>query len=312
MNQNSQFFLGLIIAASLLAGCLSGPLPEDIPRTTAPPTQPPLPLEDLTFVTFDSISYTIDPEFSDIFPKLKGLEFLPHLSSVDVMTNDLTVLDHPRRLQILASISGKMSGVYAKPKRDTDILVYYTVYKLNDTEIAADILESYKGAWNKRLLNNSGAEVWIWDGYLDEMVGSAPFMRKDSLLYWDAQSQVSVLSKDVRTDYPVLSKTETALYSIHGETVYKEYFIMIDIKADLEDIQAKTDSIFSQALTQIFKNTSPSNQPEPAVQPGENASSEHIDIKDELRLLLESYLAGNISKDEYDNAFEEYNSKLAK
>jgi hypothetical protein len=290
---------------SILTGCLSGPLPEDMPKTTASPTPPPLDLESLTFVSFDSISFTPDPEFTHLFPQLDGLEFLPHLSPVDVMTNDLSVLNHSTRLQILASITGKQSAVYVKSQRDTDFLVYYTVYKLNDTKTAANILEAYKGAWNKRLLNISGAEIWIWDGYLDEIAGRARPLGKDSVLYWDTQSQTTFLSQNVLPNYVSLSKTETDLFSVHGETAYKEYFIMIDVKAELEDIQNRTDSIFSQVAEQIFKVTPPSSPSEIQEKPGENVTIETAEIEDELRLLLESYLAGNITKEEYDSTFED-------
>jgi hypothetical protein len=308
----------LIVVAliSLLSGCLSGPLPEDLPKTTVPPTQPPPTIESLTFVPFESISYTPDPEFAQLIPQFEELEFLPHVSPVDVMTNDLSVLNHSKRLQILASIAGKQSGIYVKPKRDTDLVVYYTVYKLNDTKTAADILEAYKGEWNKRLLNLSGAEIWIWDGYLDEIAGLARPLAKNSILYLDPQSQTSFLTERVLPDNPALSKTETVLYSMHGETAYNKYFIMIDVKAELENIQNKTDSIFIQFAEQIFhaSPTQPENKSAPILSPeplAENGSADAIAIKEDLRRLLENYLAGNITKTEYDSTFEEYNARLA-
>ncbi len=105
---------------------------------------------------------------------------------------------------------------------------------------------------------------------------------------------------------------------MHGETAYKEYFIMIDIKTELEDIQNKTDLIFTQFAEQIFQGTptQPENTsapiqsiaPEPST---ENETVEEIAIKEDLRKLLESYLAGNITKSEYDSSFEEYNARLA-
>ncbi len=306
MNRIQYVLIGLVVATTLFTGCLSGPLPENAPKTPGPETQTPPSLESLSYIQFDALNYSVDPEFSNLTLMLEGLEFLPHLSPVDVMTNDLSVLNHSRRLQILASIAGKHSGVYVKSQRDTDFLVYYTVYKLNDTETAANILEAYKEAWNKRLFNISGAEIWIWDGYLDEIAGKARPLGKDSVLYWDTQSQTTFLSQNVLPNYASLSKTETDLFSVHGETAYNEYFIMIDVKAELEDIQNQTDSIFSQVAEQIFKVTPTSSQLETVEQPGENVVTETADIKEELRLLLESYLAGNISKEEYDRSFEEY------
>jgi hypothetical protein len=310
--------LYFVVSISLLTGCLSGPLPEDLPKTTTLPTQPPPDLDSLTFVPFDSVSYTPDSEFSHLIPKMEGLEFLPHVSPVDVMSNDLSVLNHPRRLQILASITGKQSVIYAKPKRDTNFLIYYTVYKLNDSETSLDVLEAYKGEWNKRFLNISGAEIWIWDGYLDEIAGLARPQGKDSILYMNPQTQTTFLTDRILPDQPAISKTETVLYSMHGETAYKEYFIMIDIKTELEDIQNKTDSIFTQFAKKIFQgipteteNTSAPIQdiaPEPST---ENETVEELAIKEDLRKLLESYLAGNITKSEYDLTFEEYNARLA-
>jgi hypothetical protein len=189
------------------------------------------------------------------------------------------------------------------------MLIYLTIYKLNDSQAAADVLEAYRAAWNKRLLNVSGAEIWIWDGYLDEMAGSARPQAKDSILYWDSQSDSGVLTDQVHESQPALTKTKTVLYSVHGETAYKEYFIMIDIKAEFEDIQNKTNSIFTEAAGQIFKiQQSPAVEETPT--PELNESLDEGAIKEELRLLLESYLDGNITKGEYDSAFAELNTKL--
>ena len=305
MTVKHYVLIGFVVAAMLLAGCLTGPLPEDTPKTPFPETQtpPPLPLEALTYVSFDPLTYSVDPDFADIIPKFPGLVFLPSNNPVDVVSNDLSVLNHSRRLQILASIAGKTSGVYVQPRRDSNQLIYLTIYRLNDTGTALDLLDAYKGAWNKRLLNVSGAEIWIWDGYLDEIADKARPLAKDMIVYWDAQSQATYVSNKVLPNTPALTKTETDLYSVHGETAFENYFIMIDIKTELDDIQNQTDRLFTEAAGQIFNVTPASGLLENSVK-----SVETPDIKEELRLLLESYLAGNITKDEYNRAFENYNT----
>ncbi|MFV2041479.1 MAG: hypothetical protein ACC644_05750, partial [Candidatus Hydrothermarchaeales archaeon] len=253
MNRIRYVLIGPVVATTLFAGCLSGPLPENMPKTSTSETPEPLPLESLSYISFDAITYSVDSDFKDLVPVFDDLVFLPNINTVDVVSNDLEVQSHPRRLQILASIADKTSGVYVQPRRDSNLIIYFTVYRLNDTETTLDLLNAYKEAWNKRLLNISGAEIWIWDGYLDEIAGVAQQQAKNTIVYWDQQNKGSFIYNNVLPTYPALTKTETALYSVHGQTAYENYFIMIDIKTELEDIQNQTDRLFTEAAREIFK-----------------------------------------------------------
>jgi hypothetical protein len=85
----------------------------------------------------------------------------------------------------------------------------------------------------------------------------------------------------------------------------------------LPDILNRTNSIFSQALDSIFKNQTPGGIAQPPLlnETVESIANESIDseiqrIKESLRNLLDSYLAGNISKEEYDSQFENYSFEL--
>jgi hypothetical protein len=123
---------------------------------------------------------------------------------------------------------------------------------MNDSKSALELLEAYKGNWNKRPLNISGGVIWIWDGYLDEMAGRARPFGKDTILYWDPASNSGFLSDKVLENHPTLTAPRSSLYSVHGETVLGPYFIMIDVKTELQNIQNRSTSIFSQAANDIF------------------------------------------------------------
>jgi hypothetical protein len=306
----SWIFL-LLVFLLLFVGCLSGPLPEELPKTIAPTTPPPPSVESLNFIPFETLSLPAqDPEFAALTPEIEGLFLLPFFNPVDVVANDLGVLNHPNRLQLLASIISKRHMIYVRPQKETDMVIYYTVYKMNDSSIAASVLEAYKSVWNKRPLNLSGGQIWIWDGFFDEMEGRAAPLGKNSILYWNPESDTAFFTDRVLEDHPTLTMPTSALYSVHGETVYGQYFIMIDVKTQLQDIQNTTTSIFTQAAEDIFRNASLINQtPIPTTAPvpvNASATSEVERVRENLRNLLESFLSGNITKEEYDAQFEQY------
>ncbi|MFQ5800909.1 MAG: hypothetical protein ACE5HH_04225 [Candidatus Hydrothermarchaeales archaeon] len=295
----------------LLSGCLSGPLPEDLPKTPAPITSPPPTIESLSFISFASLSFPDpDPEFGNMTPEIEGLFHLPYFNPVDVVSNDLSVLNHPRRLQILASVVTRYTVLYVQPKDVTDTMVYFTIYKMDDPKTGADVLEAYKGTWNKRPLNVSGGEIWVWEGYIDEMEGRAAPFSRNSIVYWNPEARAGFLSEKVLKDHPALTRPESALYSVHGETTYGPYFIMIDVKTQLQDIQDRATAIFSQAIEGILRNKTlaPPQTSPPPVNASSAAKIERI--REDLHNLLESFLSGNITKEEYDVLFEQYGAEL--
>jgi hypothetical protein len=89
---------------------------------------------------------------------------------------------------------------------------------------------------------------------------------------------------------------------------------MIDIKTELQDIQNRTESLFTQALNEIFKEESAPilNPSDPSTESDSLTTDQEIEVLEEkIRLLLEEFLQGNVSKDEYDQLFEGYNLELA-
>jgi hypothetical protein len=316
---NFQEKLGILLILFIpLTGCLSGPLPEDVPKTAPPTSLPSLTFDDLNFIPFDMITVT-DPaeDFADLTPEFEGLFEVPYLSSVDVVSNDLGVLSHPRRLQILASIESKFTRMYVEPREQTGTLIYFSIYKMNDSRSAMELLEAYKGNWNKRSLNLSEGVIWVWDGYIDEMAGSARPFGKDTILYWDPTSNSGFLSDKFLESHPVLTTPRSSLYSVHGETASGPFFIMIDVKTELQDIQNRSTSIFTQAAKNIFGGEPripevPTPQINLTLEPAVNVSFkiESERLREDIRNLLESFLAGNISQEEYDSLFEQYTLEL--
>ena len=298
-------------------GCLSGPLPEDLPKTTPQPTTPPPSLDTLVFLPQSDFDFS-GPKtgFEELTPEINGLINVPYFSSVDVVSNDLSVLNSPQRLPLLAQILSKQTRIYFEPDQNTKTLIYYTVYKMNNSEAAEEILEIYKNTWNTRQLNVTGGEFWIWDGYIEEMSGLVSPMGPSTILYWDHQTNTSFLNDNVITVYPALATMENPLYSVHGEAASGQYFIMMDIKTDLQDIQNTSAEIFSEAAKIIFAEgiETPEESGEAinrtSLDNNVNDSIDESDVRADLRDLLESYLAGNISEEEYNTQFEEYNSRL--
>jgi PBP1b-binding outer membrane lipoprotein LpoB len=305
----------ILIFLLMVGGCLSGPLPEETQPTLPPVTTAPGMIQDLTFVPFESASFQIqDQEFKDIIPEIEGLQFLPYTIPVDVLSNDLGALDHPQRLQLLASVVKSDKIIYSTPKEKTDTIIYFTVYKMNDSNSASQVLEAYKSAWNKRLMNVSGREIWIWDGYVDEIEGRASPFSPDIILYWNPEDESVFDSRSILVNHPALTSPESTLYSVHGETTKGPNFIMIDIKTELQDIQNRTESLFTQALNEIFKEESAPilNPSDPGTESDSLTTDQEIEVLEEkIRLLLEEFLQGNVSKDEYDQLFEGYNLELA-
>ncbi len=303
------------------SGCLSGPLPEDLPTTTIPPQSPQPSIESLTFVPFQSLLLpTPQQEFATLTPQFPGLVALPYFNPVDVVSNDLTVLNHPERLQILASIESKYTAVYVEPERETETLLYFTIYKLNDSTWADKILQAYRGQWNIRPFNHSGGQIWIWDGYIDEIEGRAtPMITKDSVLYWNPEGGAAFLSERILENHPTLTVPKSTLYSIHGEAASGPYFIMADIKTGLQNILPVSENIFSQVAEKIFNQSILINQTETASPPPANLTTtpsnqtreEEIEnLRTEIKNLLDEYLSGNITKDQYDLLFEELEEQL--
>ncbi len=306
----------LVLLIALLTGCLSGPLPEDTPKSPIPQTTMPPSIDALSYVEFESIIFP--QNISENVPTFEGLIRLPYFSPVDVVANDLQVLNHPLRLQILASIISKESYIYVKSERDTDTLVYFTIYRFNDTETANNLLNAYKGEWNTRLLNLSEGEIWIWDGYVDELAGRARPLARNSILYWNPEDSTTFLSENVLVEHPALTKSRNVLYSVHGEAANGSFFYMVDLKTEVQGIENRSNAIFAQAARAIFGNQTTFSQapPEPVTEVNESIAQPPSDspqaerIKGELRRLFESYLAGNVSKEQFDFLFEELNSEL--
>lgn len=300
-------FLGLV-----LAGCLSGPLPEDTPKvslTTPPVTTPPPSIDTVNFISIEEVTPFLAPPVGDVpLLEMGDLVRLPFNSPTDVLSNDLGVLEHPDRLQILASIVARQSFVYVKPDPITDTVLYYTVYSFNDSDSAHLVLDAYRNAWNKRELNTSSGTIYIWDGYLEEMGGMGPALRNNSILYWNPETNNTFMTDRVFPGAPALTRTTSPLYSIHGESVVDNYFLMMDSKSDLDNIKENTDKLFLEALQSISKDNASLNETLPL--PDKDTNKTTGEIKEELRLLLESYLEGNISKEEYETQFTELNKEL--
>ena len=295
--------LFLIVLIFLVAACSeSKPLPEE--------TLPPAPGESATKIEKANITFLPEDMFpqlnkelpySELIPEIDALKVVDFFTPVDVVTNDLNVagLSQSERNEILSTIRGKRELIYINPG-ETDVIVFYTIYEFNSSKYAEKVLEIYKDNWNKDNITVNNITMHIWKGYALELVRNAPALESGVIVYYDPAIKKAFLSKSLR-QLPALARIGKNLYSMHGETAIGKYFFMVDIKSEHLNIENKSAAIFGDFVKgiNITKILNESVEEERKKEQ-KNIYEERIkELKTELSALLESYLAGNITKEEY-------------
>lgn len=296
------FALFLLMALLFLtAACTSSkPLPEE--------TLPPLPQEavnkaekiNITFLPADMFpELNRELPYYELIPEIDGMKAVDFFTPVDVVTNDLNVarLGEDERNDILSTIRGKREIIYIKPE-ETDVIVFYTIYEFNSSEYAEKVLGVYRKNWNKDNITINNITLHIWKGYVTELLKNSPALEAGVIIYHDPAMKKAFLAKGKRA-LPALSRIRSNLYSMHGETAIGKYFLMMDIKAEHLNIENKSAEIFGNFIRKINITEALSKSAE-AEKKEENRYKERInELKNQLNLLFESYLAGNITKEEY-------------
>lgn len=239
----------LIIIASLvlvIAYLLSGGGPN---RSADPITPQPLPnsgpsiYDQPVLYTGDISQPDLQPEFSTFFPdNISGMRRVP--LQMDPM-NDET------GQQFFTDVVDKVSLLYLSDYAQTDFEIEYSVYKMESAQAANQVLDFYKSHWNNIPVQYENLTFWVWNGY-NEQLQSGNYARSSGVyIYWDTLSDAAFLPMEERYGSQYISSVNQSLYCKHGEAVKDEYFIMADVHAPLESINALSDRFFAEAARQI-------------------------------------------------------------
>ncbi len=293
--RNAVLFLVLLT----LCGCTGkGANVVEVPVQTASPEVR------YSFVPIQELSGpTLDPELAPFFPsELQGL--LPLNYFTDPLGNDLSIAAPLEADSILTSIKKGAGVVYIEPANSTDILVFYRVYKMNESKYAQRALEAYRSTWNRERWEIFGKEVWIWKGHEEQIATNQFPFPAGKPLYWDHGSKAVYFSRSPQVS-PVVALLGSNLYGLHGEAVLGEYFVMMDVQGIPQDIEARAKDIFSFILSQdIYQGITIAQEENVTVQiPADKIT----DLKEKIKQLNEDYyVKGNLSEEEYDATLEEY------
>jgi hypothetical protein len=206
---------------------------------------------------------------------------------------------------------------YIEPAKSTRVLVEYSVYELPSTETAARIIQLYKNSWNNQNWSFEDREIWVWEGWKEQVVNpTAPVkFRPGSFCTWDPNSKVMVFSGEGQIAPFVVTIPQMDLLCLHGELSRGPYFVMIDVHASPAMIESIGKEVFSTALPLIYNATANVSEVELNISANLSANlskeeAEILEIEKNLHKLLDLWLEGNISKEEFDEMFSIYKERL--
>ncbi len=252
-NKNNINIPYLIIIAGLILIIIylfvNGGPGDDITPVGPQPTN----LQQIPGTVNEPVLYTgevpeliITPEFAGFFPdNISGMRRVRLLiDSMESETEGRFSLNREDNFNVL----------YLSNSIQADREVEYSVYKMKSPEAANEVLEYYTTIqkWNtkpKQFEQLDNFTFWIWEGYLE---GSG---RPGGIFfYWDSiKNGAFLLDEKISGNY--IAQAKTNLVCLHGEAVYGEHFIMVDVHAPQENIIEFSDMVFEKAAKQITSNT---------------------------------------------------------
>jgi hypothetical protein len=243
----------LIIIAGLILIIIylfsNGGSGDDITQVSPQPTG----LQPTPGIANEPVLYTgeipkliIAPGFAGFFPE--------NISGMRRVTLLIDSMDSETEGRFSSNREENFNVLYLSNSVQADREVEYSVYKMKSQEAANEVLEYYTNIrkWNtkpKQFEQLDNFTFWIWEGYLE---GSG---RPDGIyFYWDSTKNGSFLL-DEKISGSYIAQAKTRLVCLHGEAVYGEYFIMVDVHAPQENIIEFSDMVFEEAAKQITSNT---------------------------------------------------------
>jgi hypothetical protein len=309
------YFLGMILLVVLVGGCMGE---EKSQQPVSPPAQSH---PEFQYVEVESLPKPdLEHYLAQFFPEnLAGLVGIPFLANS--LEGELPAAGDPiLSTAIITSIESKAGRLYIEPSDTTSMEVEYLVYKLSNATMAENALELYKRNWNREKWTYSGHDIWVWQGWEEQVRQGSPSRRAGMFISWDVDQNLALLPHQGVTPL-VITKTKTDLYCLHGELAYGQYFIMIDVHASPAVVDTVARDIFAASLPVIFNATvnltTEFNETERNVSvvtnvttQGEIAKKEIEEIKENMIKLTELYLNESISYEEFATMFEIYKWKL--
>lgn len=242
----------LIIIAGLILIIIylfSGGSGDDITPVSPQPTNPqstPGTVNEPVLYTEEIPQLIIPPGFAGFFPE--------NISGMRRVTLLIDSMDSETEGRFSSYIEDNFNVLYLSNSVQADREVEYSVYKMKSPEAANEVLEYYTiiQKWNtkpKQFEQLDNFTFWIWEGYL-EGIG-----RPEGIyFYWDSiKNESFLLDEKISASY--IAQAKTRLFCLHGEAVYGEYFIMVDVHAPQENIIEFSDMVFEEAAKQITSNT---------------------------------------------------------
>jgi len=299
--KRATVFLFLLIVFS---ACVSSqPLPEEKLPALPVATTPPPPLNFISFELVPSADKALS--LSQLIPDIDSMQALDFSNPVNVLENDLNIANVPDRKELVSSILESREIIYLEPKKEMNIILFYTIFKFNSSKNAERALEIYRTNWNTENATAANKTLWLWRGYLPESAGLLRPFTPPVIIYYDGLNKKAFLSGSRQNMPAVAELKDEPLYSLHGETAAGEYFLMMDVKARLPEVENRSMKLFEEILSKIKINETAEVQPAPLpAQAAVNKTAAEINreieaLKLNMSSLLDSYLKGNISQQEY-------------
>jgi hypothetical protein len=313
-----KFFYALLVML-FVAGCLGGGKPRGPSQTQSLPALQQTPHPQYQEVEVSSISGIRESNLSIFFPPNitvlfynENVTLLPVRVIPHSLENEVPQLDPTIRVEYLS----KDGYWYIEPSKNTRVIVEYSVYQFSDIELPTRIFSLYKNNWNNQNWSFKSGEIWIWEGWRQQVIDpNSPIkFRAGAFCTWDPGSQILLYSGEGQISPYVVSTLPTDLLCLHGELGRGPYFFMVDVHASPAVIDNVARDVFSAILPLIYNATS--NFTEYALETrnisNKTEESELEKIRQKLYTLVDLWLEGNITKEEFDELSAIYRERLDK
>ena len=289
--------VALAIAIALSAGCTGGG------ESTEPsPFHPEALPQQVALLPLSQVPRAAPPPgFEPVFVEnLSGLIALPQATGT--MPTDLQNFAPEVAQRVLDKVQGSFGALYIAGET-TDVVVSFEAYRFPDPRYAAEVLEVYKTNWNNRRINVSGREMWIWEGY-KEQVNPPSWAVAGSHIFWDSiANQASLSGGD-----GIIANLDADLYCYHGEAALGNYFVMVDVHLP-KDRMEEAEGILREYLSRVEVNATPVGTVE---EQAENASiAERIArLEAKKEEITQAYLENQISLEVYNYTLSKIEEEL--
>jgi hypothetical protein len=296
----------LVVALALSAGCVG----EKQPQSTAPsPFQPEVAPQQFSYIPLSQVPRASPPpEFEPVFVEnLSGLIALPQAAIT--MPNDVSNFAPDVANRILDKIQNKFGAVYIEGE-ETSVVVSFEAYLFPDPSYARQALEVYKTNWNKLRFNASGKEMWIWEGYL-EQVTPPGWAVKGSHIFWDTTfNEASLSGGDA-----IVANIADDLYCYHGEAALGNYFVMVDVHLPKDRVVEEGQEIFREYLEKVAVNISAAEEPVVEEPPATVNASPGVEdriaqLEAKKAEITQAYLENKISLELYNYTLQKIEEEL--